>query len=65
MASDPIYCEHDRLEDACEDCAFDRAVKAGLTVGGPKPAERLTEAVTRTQEPAKSDKRSRVARPRT
>jgi hypothetical protein len=51
MATDSIYCAHNRLGDSCEDCAYDAAVAAGRQVGGPKPADRPTEAVTRTQVP--------------
>lgn len=27
--SDQMYCEHDRTEDACEECAYEKAKAAG------------------------------------
>ena len=33
------YCQHDRMGDACEDCAYQRAKDEGLPVPEVSPAE--------------------------
>ena len=53
--ADTIYCEHGRTSSGCEDCAYARAVEAGLPVNPVPPAETRARA-----EQAASDERARL-----
>lgn len=46
------YCEHNRMGDACEDCAYARAKDEGLPLFGPPPAETREANARRAAEAA-------------
>ena len=46
------YCEHNRMGDSCEDCAYLRAQEAGLPVPPVTPAQTRAMAEKRAEESA-------------
>jgi hypothetical protein len=48
------YCEHNRMGDSCEDCAYQRAVAEGQPVSPVAPAETRAAAEKRAADGAAS-----------
>jgi hypothetical protein len=50
------YCEHGRMGDACEDCAYQRAKDAGLPVPPVAPVETRKANEQAAQRAAEAEK---------